>query len=79
VKFTRADVSKLTSQRASVDRRYSKAEWRLNNDPFANTVHLSEMMERFAERSAELTAAIAVEVAVDERKALRQALLANCR
>jgi len=79
MRFSRSNLSKLRSRRASIDRRFSKAEWRLAEDPMANTVHLSEMMDKLAAQSAELSRQIDDEQAADERRALRQALLANCQ
>jgi hypothetical protein len=79
VKFARTDLSKLRSQRANIDRKISKAQWRLDNDPLVDTVRMSVLTEALTATSGELTTAIDVEIAVDERRALRQALLANCR
>jgi len=77
--FNRSNLSKLTSRRAGVDKRISKAEWRLANDELANTVHLSEMVDKLTAESAKLTAEIGRETQAAERQALRRTLVANCR
>jgi hypothetical protein len=79
MRFERASISKLISARRSVDRRIGKADWRMANDPMANLARLSTLVDELMEKSASLTKAIDHELAVDERRALRQALLANCR
>ena len=78
MRFERANISKLISTRRSVDRRIGKADWRMANDPMANLARLSTQVDELEAKSAELTKAIDHELAVDERRALRQALLANC-
>ena len=65
----------MRSVRRSIERRISKAEWKMANDPMADLARLSERCDRMYEDAAQLTLQIAAELHTDERRTLRQQLL----
>ena len=74
-RFERSELSKLRSTRRSIERRISKAQWRMEHDPSADLARLSTRIDEMCDDASELTLSIAVELHADERRTLRQALL----